>query len=196
MKASLALVTVVVLSVWSAACGGAGKGTASAPQPSSRIPTGSATGTVRAATQPVENDDHIRTYGHEASGAERRMIVALVKRYYADVAAGDGAAACGLLNSSLAKAVPEDYGQPPGPPALRGKTCAAVMSKLSRYVPGQPTAVLAATKVTGVRLRGAQGFVQLSSTAMRTGEIAIAREGSSWKVEVLIGRACTECAAG
>jgi hypothetical protein len=118
-----------------------------------------------------------------------------VKRYYAAVVDGDGALACSLLISNLARSVPEDYGQPPGLPALRGKTCHAVMSKLSKHVAGQPPRVLATTKVTGVRVRGDEGFVQLSSTAVPTGEIAIRRDHGAWKMKVLVGRGCSDCAA-
>jgi hypothetical protein len=193
MKVTYAFIVMTMMSMWLAACGATGGGSASTSQ-SSRTPS-HATSTASAATKPIENDDYISTYGHEAAGAERQKIIALVKRYYSDVVAGNGAAACSLLSPSLARAVPEDYGQAPGPPALRGKTCATVLSKLSSNVSGQPAAVLAATKITGVRLRGGQGFVQLSSSAMPTGELAVERRAGSWRVEVLIGRACANCAA-
>ncbi len=108
-----------------------------------------------------ESAEHIATYGHEAEGVERRVITALVERYYAAAAADDGARACSMLYSIIEEAVAEDYGQPPGPPELRGKTCAVVMSKIFKRVPRQPSAVLAHTQVTGVRVKGKRGFVQL-----------------------------------
>jgi hypothetical protein len=49
--------------------------------------------------------------------------------------------------------------------------------------------------VTGVRLNGSYGFVQLSSKQIPTGMIFVQREGSTWKVGALIGRPCTGCAA-
>lgn len=142
---------------------------------------------------PAENDDHISRYGEGAKGTEHRQIVELVRRYYAALAAGDGATACSLLSVQLAHAVAEDYGQGPGPAALRGKACATVLSKLALHVTGQPPTVLARTKVTGVRVRGDSGFVELTSSAMRTGEIVIGREGALWRVQALVGRACKDC---
>lgn len=187
------VVVCLVLCVWSEACGGSSKQASVSSGSTSQVST----------TQPkvdhstvhvVENDDHISVYGHEAVGSERQLIVGIVDRYYAALVRGDGATACSLLLPGFEKAVPEDYGKAPGPPALRGKTCVAVMSKLARNAEGQSVADLAATKVTGVRVRGSTGFVQLSSPIMSTGEIAIARVGSSWRLQTLLGRACADCA--
>ena len=119
--------------------------------------------------------------------------MSLTKRYYAAAASDEGAIACTLIVSSLAKSVPEDYGRS-GP--FQGKTCPEVMAKVFKRVAGQPSGVLAATKVTGIRISGNRGFVQLSSSAMPTGEIYVLRKDGMWKVGALIGRACTRCSAG
>jgi len=183
-KRGLAALLCGVACATGTACGGGGK-----------PPTSSFGHTTTSAARPPQNDDYISTYGQEASGPDRRAIVTLVKRYYAAAAADDGAGACGLLYSSLEKAIPEDYGQPPGPPTTRGKTCRVVMSKFFKHAPNQPFSELASTKVTGVRIRGSQAFVQLSSKTMPTGEISVQREGQSWKIETLMGIACKNCAA-
>jgi hypothetical protein len=210
VKPLLVLLAFVLLGIGTTACGGAGNATGSAPKVSSNVATtGSApTTTASAGATPTGTtaagggessrgtDNGISTYGHEASAADRRTITALVKRYYKAAAEDDGATACSLIYSILAEAVPEDYGQPPGPPALRGKTCAVVMSKLFKRIPGQPSSVLSATEVTGVRVAGRRGFAQLHSSAMPTGEIAVERELGRWKIGSLTGGACTKCSAG
>lgn len=133
-------------------------------------------------------DDDAATYGYPANGSDRRAITALVRTYYAAAAADDGAVACTLIYSTLADSVAEDYGRPPGPAALRGSTCRAVMTKLFRRVPDQPAAVLARTEVTGVRVYQGRGFALLHSSAMPHGEVAVARQGDRWRLQWLIGR--------
>ncbi|HEX5309671.1 MAG TPA: hypothetical protein VFW38_11390 [Solirubrobacteraceae bacterium] len=146
---------------------------------------------------PPQNDDYIHSYGHEPPPRERQQIVAMVNRYYAAIVAGNGAAACRLLYPQIEKAVPEDYGKPPGPPALKGKTCAAVISKLAKHVENQPLADLATTKVTGVRIKGEEGFVQLTASETPTAEIPIQRiHGGGWRLEAIVGKACKNCAPG
>jgi hypothetical protein len=147
------------------------------------------------AHRPPQNDDYISTYGKEAEGADRQAIISLVTRYYAAAAADDGATACTLLYSTLEKAIPEDYGRPPGPPSTRGKTCPVVLRKFFKHPPRQPVSGLASTKVTGVRIRGSHAFVQLTSKTVPTSEISVQREGTKWKIETLIGEACKNCAA-
>jgi hypothetical protein len=199
MKPSLALLAIMLLSISATACGGASKATGSAPQASSNAATTGSSSTkptgTSAANPEGEGAGTVKLKAPtEASAPDRRAITALVKRYYAVAAADDGARACSLMYSTFAEGVPEDYGQPPGPPNLRGKTCAVIMSKLFKQLPREPSAVLAKTEVTDVRVRGRWGFVQLHSSAMPTGEISAERERGTWKIQGLIGRACTRCA--
>jgi hypothetical protein len=201
VKPSLASLAIMLLSVGAAACGGANKATGSASQASSNVATTAAqTTTASTSAKPTattaprsggESSLDALNYGHEASEPDRRAITALVKRYYAAAAADDGATACSLIYSTFEEAIPEDYGQPPGPPNLRGKTCAVIMSKLFKQLPGEPPAVLAKTEVTGVSVRGRRGFARLHSSAMHTGSIAVERERQTWKIQALIGSACT-----
>jgi hypothetical protein len=191
MKLPLALLTMTLLGVNAAACGGASKNTASTATAGS---TAASVSTARA-SRPPQDDNHISTYGYEATEPDKREITALVKRYFAVASADNGAAACSMIYSTIAKSIAEDYGKPPADPALRGKTCSVVLSKLFKHVPGQSIADLATTKVTGVRLKGNFGFVQLSSRRMPTGRIVVEREGATWKIDQVISRACTDCAA-
>lgn len=198
MNTLLALLAVGLLGISATACGGAVKDTGSASQissttgsvstkPASTGTTPSNAGRARSRHQDTGGIGSIETYGHEASAADRRAITTLVTHYYAAAATDDGAKACSLIYSIIAEGIPEDYGQPPGPAALRGKTCAAVMSKLFRRIPGQPAAVLATTRVIGVRVKGRNATVLLHSKAMRVGEIHVERELGTWKIGALIG---------
>jgi hypothetical protein len=196
-RSMLALMICALVVFIGAGCGGSSKDVSSSAQLSDSSQTTGATGAHSSPSKrPPQNDDYISTYGQEASGADRQAILKLVENYYAAAVADDGARACTLIYSTLAKAVPEDYGKPPGPPDTRGKTCAVVMSKFFKRAPGQPFSTLATTRTTGVRIIGDHAFVQLTSKSMPTGEISVLREGRSWKIETLIGEACKNCAAG
>jgi hypothetical protein len=203
MKPLLTLSVTALLSVGVTACGGAGTTTATKTSSSTATSSGGAANNVSGNPTPTrttgvgasatsENaggtDNNIPAYGHAASAADNQAVTALVKRYYAAAATADGATACTLLYPALVHAVPEDYGQAPGPAYARGKTCPVVMSKLFKHVAGHP-ADLAATEVTGVRVYRDRGFAMLRSKTTPNGEIFVERAGrSSWKVGVLIGR--------
>jgi len=145
--------------------------------------------------RPPQDDDHISTYGHEAGEPQRRVIASLVRRYYAAAAAGDGAAGCAMIDPRLAEDVPRDYYEAAGLPAKSGRSCAYVLSRIFKRLPGQPPSALARTRVTGIRLGRESGFVQLSSPTMATGEIVVGLSAGAWKLDVLVGRPCRRCAA-
>jgi hypothetical protein len=131
------------------------------------------------------DDSSILTYGHAASVADRRAITALVERYYAAAAAEDGAKACSMITSTFATAIPEDYGQAPGPAYLRGAgTCQAVMSRLLKHVHRQ---LPAAIKVTEVRVGGNQARALLGSRTTPASFILVERERGTWKIDGLLG---------
>jgi hypothetical protein len=187
MRHTCASVVVLALAVSFGACGGANKG-ASLSTTVSSTTTGS-TPTTASVHGPSPEAKSIAQFGHVASPADRQAITALVKRYYAAAAADDGATACSLIYSPLSESVAEDYGQAPAPASLAGTTCEMVMSKLFRQVPGQPSAVLATTEVTGVRVKGRKGYALLRSKTMPEGDISVERELGTWKVGILIGSA-------
>jgi hypothetical protein len=134
------------------------------------------------------DDNSFRAFGHAARPADRKAITALVRRYIAVAAAGDGASACTLLYSALAKAVPETYGQPPGPAYLRGKTCAEVTTKLYARDHEQLHAYLRTLEVTGVRLDHNTGLVVLRFTGLPGRRIEVERERKGWKIGALLDR--------
>lgn len=131
------------------------------------------------------DDSTARSFGRAASAADRRTIAALVKRYYAAAAASDGAKACPLIYSTLEQAIPEDYGQPPGPVYSRGKTCAVVMSEYFAHFHRQLAGAFA---VTGVRVEGRQARVLLGSKTVPASFVTLRRERGTWKINELLGQ--------
>jgi hypothetical protein len=131
------------------------------------------------------DDGVIRSFGRAANAAEKREITALVKRYYAAAAASDGAKACPLIYSTLEEAIPEDYGQPPGPAYARGKTCAVVMSKFFAHAHSQ---LVGTFKVTGVRVEGREVRALLGSKTVPASFISVRRERGAWKIDELLGQ--------
>lgn len=203
MKAMLALPLVIAL-LGVSACGGADKGAGSAAKVSNAAATSgtSATTSTPATTTfkatPAQhphkndrdgdsdnnNDDY--AYGHPASAADKRAVTALVKRYYTAAAAGNGARACSLIYSLFAEDIPEVYGEPPGPPALRGSTCATVMSKLFRQNHHQLMVDLAELKVTDVRVKRRHALALLGFKTTPPRDIRVHRERGAWKIDEVL----------
>jgi hypothetical protein len=135
---------------------------------------------------PDGDDKIVFAYGHPPSGTDRLAISSIVRHYYAAASAGDGAAACSLLSSSIAGSVAEDYGQAPGPSYLQGgKTCKAVMSMLFRHFHEQ---LAEAITVVEVRVKRNDAQVVFGSRAMPASSIFLIRRGGSWKVQALLGQ--------
>jgi hypothetical protein len=205
MKPLLALPSIALLGLGVNACGG--KGAGSAPQFSSSFAvTGNATtSTVRPKGSYLRGDDDAdetnhkdeddystRNYGHAASAGDKRTIVALVKRYYAVAAADDGARACVLIYSSLAKgsnlgeAAEVAYPPAPGVPPLRGRSCAQIMSLLFKEDHQQLAADVATIEVTSVRVKGRYGLALLGFRTSPERQIPVRRERGVWKIDTLL----------
>ena len=203
MKQLLALLAIALLSASASACGGAGS--------TSRVSSSTVAGDSTAATNapgttstpdytkadsdkdndigtPGNDNDNNSTldFGHAANASEKRTITTLVKRYYTTALAGDGARACSMLYSTLAEAVPEDYGQQPGPPYMRGaETCQTAMTLLFKHFHTQLTIEVPKLEVTRIRLIEHHGFALLSFGTLPEREILVAREGHIWKMNGL-----------
>jgi hypothetical protein len=134
-----------------------------------------------------DSDDSVaESYGHTANVADERTVTALVRRYFAAAAAGDGARACSLVTSTFVRAIPEDYGQAPGPAYARGKTCPVVASKVFRHLRGK---LAGSIKVTDVRVNGNEAHALLGSKTMPASYIALRRERGAWKIADMLGYA-------
>ncbi len=134
---------------------------------------------------PDEDDRPIFAYGHHPSAGEGRAIASVVKRYYADASAGDGAGACALLVPSIAGSVSEDYGQKAGSRPQGGETCQAVLSALFRSSREQLAEPI--TLVT-VGVEGHDAQVVIGSRKMRASSLQLTRRGGSWKLQQLLGQ--------
>jgi hypothetical protein len=202
MRPTLALLTTMLLGVIVCGCGGASTKTHS----TYHVPT-SAAARNYTPTEPALNytkadsdkdndigapdDDTQNTsaldFGHAASAPERQTITALVKRYYAAALAENGAKACSMIYSTLAAAVPEDYGGPPGPLYMRGaKTCAAAVTLLFKHFHTLLTLQVPRLKVARVRLIEHHGLALLNFGKLPEREIYVAREGHIWRMSALL----------
>lgn len=129
------------------------------------------------------DDPSTSTWGPAASAADRRAVTALLVRYYQLAAAGDGSDACKLISVLFAEAIPEDYGQPPGPPQTRGKTCAEVMTKLFALERAKLAAASATIRVTGVRVEGRKGRALVGFATVPASYINLQKErDGAWRV--------------
>jgi hypothetical protein len=134
-----------------------------------------------------DDDRGVLEFGHAATPSEQRPMVTLLKRYYAAAAAADGRTACPMIYSIVAEAATEEYGRAPALPALRGKTCAVVMSKLFRRSRRSLRVKLATLKVTDVRVEGDRALVVMSfATTPEPRKIPLHREAGRWKVQELL----------
>jgi hypothetical protein len=187
MKALLAPLTIALLGLGATACGEVDKRTGSAPKTASNAAaTGGSPARVYVTTaKAFDGDDApVRFFGHEASAAERQPITALLTHYYAAAAKEDGAKACPLIHSLIAETIPEDYGQTP---ALRGTTCAVVMSKLFKQHHRQLVIDSATLEVTSVRVEGGRALALLRfAKAPVPNHIPVHREGRTWKIWELL----------
>jgi hypothetical protein len=195
MRARFALGAPLVALVFTAvsACGGtAGKTTSAAHISTS---ASSSTGLERDSDGDFDHtrntrydldDNPILYYGHAAGTADAKAIGMLVRRYYADAAAGDGRAVCTLIFSVLAEALPEQYAGAANRRLKYGDTCASVVSRLFELHRQEYLARNASLRVTGVRVEGDQGFALLSFKGMPDEHLRIHREAGRWTLHQLL----------
>ncbi len=130
------------------------------------------------------DDGEALAVGQAAAPLERRTIASVVERYYRSAASMDGAAACALLEPSVARSLPNDYGKGAGPAYLRGaRSCAVVLTAVSRRLRAELAAPVSVTNVR-VSRRGARAFV--GSATMPAGELGLSRSGDRWWVAQMI----------
>jgi hypothetical protein len=135
------------------------------------------------------DDAGVRGYGRAASAADRQVVTALLKGYYAAAAAGDGATACSLMlprlvkGSNLGEAAEEAYPPAPSTPPLRGKSCAQIMSLLFTEDHQQLAADSATLVVSSLRVKGNHGLALLGFRTTPERQIPVERGGGVWKVD-------------
>lgn len=129
------------------------------------------------------DDGRSLSFGHAASPADRRTIAAVVKRYYAALAAQDGARTCALLLAVVAESVPEEIYGPSG--LTSGMTCTEVASELSAESHPQLVAEDHTLRVIGVRVRRRLASALLRFSGRSARHILLYREGGAWKIGTL-----------
>jgi hypothetical protein len=181
MKSPLVVIAVALLCVGPVACGGSSSGTASG----SRSPGSSVRAKDRDDDADHNDDDaHVLYYGLAAGAADKQALTTLIRRYYAAAAAADGAKACKLLMPFIAESVAENYGHSS---ALRGKSCAVVLSKLFKQRQKVLSGENATLKFVTVRVEGGKALAVLSfSTLPEVRQISARRDGATWKMLQLL----------
>jgi hypothetical protein len=127
------------------------------------------------------DDGEDRFYGRAASAADTRTVKTLLVRYYAAVAADDGATACRLIDPTLATAFGEERGRAAGGSHSYIASCAPIMSKLLKHIVGRSAAELAAVKVIEVRVKGTRGLGLLRLPTSEVRYIPVGRENGAWR---------------
>lgn len=123
--------------------------------------------------------------GIPESPANTRAIEALVSRYYAVAASGDGAKACAMMARGYAEAVPVDYGKF-GPLYLRGgKTCAQIATLDFEHNRSLIPTTLVFTAVHEENPHRA--YALFGSTTTPASFIGVDRENGVWKIGALLG---------
>lgn len=133
------------------------------------------------------DDDAERRYGHAASAPVRRVVTALVKRYFAAAIARDGASACTMIYPAIANSIPETLGGSAGPPDLRGsKTCPEIMTKLFEQNHAQLSVYARLLQIDAVRVDGKRALTILRFKGLPARQIAAELEHGVWTIEGLL----------
>jgi hypothetical protein len=125
------------------------------------------------------------SYGGAADARDRQSITALIERFYARAAAGDGRGACALLYGLVAETVVEEHDHGKGPRSLRGHTCAQVAGKLFAQNHRERVDDLAALRVTVVQVRGNHGWAVLDLGSKGEDLALVRRAGGGWRMDEL-----------
>jgi hypothetical protein len=134
------------------------------------------------------DDFHSMHFGHAADGADRQAIAAIVKRYYAALAAEDAPTVCSLLLEVVAESLPEgdyrDSGKAPQTPASR-ETCPPAISDVLAESHRALLSESRTLRVIGVRVRRrrASALLRFGGTSAR--HILLYKEEGKWKIGTL-----------
>jgi hypothetical protein len=133
---------------------------------------------------PDSDDAEAFTYGHAADAAQRASIIRVVERYDQAARSADGAVACSLLLTGVARAVPVTYGDGLGRPA-RGlkRTCPTVIAALFGKYRQQ---LRPSVTVVAVRVQGSRAEAVLASFTGRASNIFLDRQRAAWRVEQVL----------
>ncbi len=129
------------------------------------------------------DNDANPTYGPPVRAGERPAIVSLIERYYRIAVAGDGAKACSLLDPLVAEATLEEHRPGNGPPALRGRTCAQVLSRIFARRHRELTKDVATMHVGWIQRQARQAVALLHFGPDRERVVRVHRaQGGGWRM--------------
>jgi len=205
MRLVLALISIAILALGASACGSTaghsasdGSSSAGTTDVANPTPAWLKTSTSYARVDDDKDNDvgashddtsnnRVLDFGHPADASDKRAIATLVKRYYATALADDAARGCSMIYSTLAEAIPEDYGEPGGPEYMLGvKTCPAAMSALFKHFHSQLEVEVPKLQITHVLIKGRKGIVVLGFGTLPEREILVDREAHVWKIAALL----------
>jgi hypothetical protein len=127
------------------------------------------------------DDSGVRYYGHAASAPVRTAVSAVIARYYAALAADDGASACSMLDAALA----EGLSAASGSQDSRSKGCAKAVARLTKGALGRSPADFLAVKVMTVRTMGDKALAVLRLRSSEIREIPLESDQGAWKIGAL-----------
>jgi hypothetical protein len=185
MKLSVAFIVAAMLSPGLVACGGASSDTPA--QTTSKDGSSAPSGSIPSHGKDRDNDNDNNDddegtlgYGHLADSADGQAIMSLVKRYFADAATESGAKACALLTPFVAETVVEVDGHTS---ALKGGTCAAVMTKLFKQHHQDLLGKRTSLKIMRIGVEGDKSLVALDFPEIpEVRQIVMRRYNNRWTV--------------
>ena len=128
------------------------------------------------------DNDADPTYGPAVSASERPAIVSLIERYYRIAAAGNGARACSLLYPLVAEITVEEHRPGKGPPALRGRTCAQVLSRIFAQGHRELAEDVATMHVGWIQLQARQAVALVHFGPNRERVVRVHRAPGGWQM--------------
>jgi hypothetical protein len=142
----------------------------------------------RLTRSPADFDkDAIPAFGQPADGRDKLAILGLIRRYYVLAAAGNGAGACRLLFGPTAETVLEEHHNGHGPPALRGSTCAQIMSRMFAQRHSELVEDISGYQVLAVQVRRNSGYALVRFPAkheLRELQVLVHRYRGGWTMQV------------
>jgi hypothetical protein len=128
-----------------------------------------------------DDEAFLASYGPQADPATTRAIAEVLRSYYAASLAGNGAAACGLLNAALATALASQQSQAGGTSACAAAIAPVLAQQHQRLLAEEP----ATMSVIGVHVKGSLGLAVLGFKRSPESVIVVTRTGNVWKIDAL-----------
>ncbi len=127
----------------------------------------------------------IRSFGAEASPADRDAAGKVVEGFLRARANGDWPKACSLIAASVVGKLRQLVSQAH---QLKNTGCTELVKAATAALPRTAVAHGARIRVTGARIEGDFGFVLYRDAGGTSFALPVAREPSSWKAGALVGQ--------